>query len=77
MICVSLKRGDIVMIAGPVPCGKMNDAMMFESYSIDELGPNERVEADAGYQSFDPEFAKTPTNAYLRPEEHAKLSNTV
>ena len=77
MICVSLKKGDIVRIAGPVACGKMNDGMMFERYLIDELGPYERVEADAGYQAFDPEFAKTPANANLRPEEHAKLSNTV
>lgn len=76
MISISLKKGDIVDAAGPEPCGKMNDAMMFKKYLIDELGPYERVEADSGYSQFDPEFAKTPAKAFLRGEDSKKLSNT-
>ena len=76
MICLSLKRGDIVRIGGPSPCGKYNDGQMFEKYLINELEPHERVEADRGYQSFDPEYAKTPRNEFLRSDFARELSNT-
>ena len=49
---------------------------MFEKYLINELEPHERVEADCGYQLFDPKYAKTPTNAYLRSDVARELSNT-
>ena len=75
MICISLKRGDIVRIGGPSPCGKYNDGQMFKKYLENDLEPHERVEADRGYKAFDPIFAKTPTNAYLRSEDESKLSN--
>ena len=77
MICVSLKKGDIVKIVGPEPCGKVNDAMMFKNDLLENLEPYERVEADSGYKQFDPEFVKTPANVSLRSKDAAKLSNTV
>ena len=76
LICVSLKRGDIVFIDGPYLCGEYTDAIIFESSLIPELGPYERVEADSGYSKFDPEYAKTPSNAHLRNEDSNELANT-
>ena len=72
MICISLKKGDIVFIEGPCPCGQVTDAMMFERFLLDELEPDERVEVDKGYRQFDPEFAITPSNVALRTKASKK-----
>ena len=75
-IAVSIKKGDIVWIAGPYICGKWNDLEIFRDGLIYELEENERVEADNGYRALDPEFAKTPSGCSRR-EERVDMQNTV
>ena len=75
-IGVAIKSGDIVWIAGPYPCGKYNDLMIFEEGLMHELDENERVECDDGYKSLDPFYTKTRTG-FSRKEEKAGMQNTV
>lgn len=59
-IGLAIQTGDIVKIAGPYPCGDWPDIKIFKLETVPELDKNERVEADAGYASLDPEYTKTP-----------------
>ena len=75
-VAVSIKKGDIVWIAGPYIWGKWNDLEIFRDGLIYELEENERVEADNGYKALDPEFAKTPKGCSRR-EKRVDMQNRV
>ena len=47
-------------IHGPFAPGDYNDVMVFCHALRQELGENERVEADDGYGGEDPNYVKTP-----------------
>jgi len=59
-VALSLKRGDIVWIHGPFPCGKWPDIAIFRVSLKSFLDENERVEVDNGYRGEDPISCKTP-----------------
>jgi len=59
-IAVSLKKGDIVWIHGPFPCGSWPDISIFRCCLKTFLEENERVEVDNGYKGEDPISCKTP-----------------
>eukprot|EP00559_Dactyliosolen_fragilissimus_P004548 CAMPEP_0184857772 /NCGR_PEP_ID=MMETSP0580-20130426/2924_1 /TAXON_ID=1118495 /ORGANISM="Dactyliosolen fragilissimus" /LENGTH=188 /DNA_ID=CAMNT_0027353561 /DNA_START=237 /DNA_END=803 /DNA_ORIENTATION=+ len=60
-IAVSIKAGHIVWINGPYPCGSYPDTRIFKLGIMHYLDPGERVEADAGYKSLDPQYVKART----------------
>jgi hypothetical protein len=66
-IAVSLKKGHIVWISGPHPCG-IPDIEIFRHCLKHELEENERVEADDGYVGEDPETCRTPGGISGRSE---------
>jgi hypothetical protein len=49
-LAVSIFGGDIVWVNGPFPCGDFADLSIFRCGLMEELGPNEMVEADNGYK---------------------------
>ena len=76
LIGVAILTGDIVHISGPYPCGDWPDVKIFKQDIVPELDANERVEADGGYASLDPQYTKTPESASSR-EESKDLKNKV
>lgn len=72
-IAVSLKKGDLVWINGPFPCGENSDVSIFRQSLKYELGENERIEADDGYIGEEPDFCKTPGGFYSRSEGVDKI----
>ena len=75
-IGISIKKGDIVWIAGPYICGKWNDLEIFKNGLIHQLDENERVEADDGYRALDPEFVKSRTG-FSSKKERKDMTNKV
>ena len=52
---ISILYGDIIWINGPFPCSQWPDIKIFLKGGLkDNLDPGERVEADDGYISADP-----------------------
>ena len=68
-IAVSLKRGHLVWIHGPFPCGQWPDVSIFRNCLKSFLDKNERVEADDGYIGEEPISCKTPGGFYSRSED--------
>jgi DDE superfamily endonuclease len=58
-VAVSILGGDIVWTNGPFPCGAWPDISIFRSGLIDNLLPQEMVEADRGYRG-QPDKIRTP-----------------
>ena len=76
-VAVSIIRGDIVWINGPFAPGIYNDLKIFlECGLAGMLEANERVEADDGYFSADPEFAKARSGSW-HPQASLDIRNTV
>jgi hypothetical protein len=72
-IALSLKKGHIVWIGGPYPCGEWADVKIFRDCLKHSLETNERVEADDGYIGEEPITCKTPGGFCSRSEgEKAK-----
>lgn len=67
-VAVSLKRGFLVWIHGPFPCGEWPDVKIFRHCLKSFLDENERVEADDGYIGEEPVSCKTPGGFYSRCE---------
>jgi len=67
-VAVSLKRGHLVWLNGPYPCGQWSDVKIFRHCLKSFLDPNERVEADDGYIGEEPVTCKTPGGFYSRSE---------
>ena len=57
-ICILI--GWITWVMGPFPAGDWVDVEIFRYWMKHRLGPNERVEADDGYQGEDNENIKVP-----------------
>jgi len=67
-IAVSIKKGHIVWVHGPFPCGSYPDISIFRHTLKHYLEENERVEADNGYNGEQPMFCKTPGGFSSRAE---------
>jgi len=67
-VAVSLKRGDIVWVHGPFPCGMWPDVKIFKFGLKHWLDEGERVEADDGYIGQEPMACKTPGGFSSRVE---------
>ena len=60
-VALVIKTGLIAWVNGPFPCGSFPDHKIFKYCGLkDALDINERVKADGGYKSLDPQFCKTP-----------------
>jgi hypothetical protein len=76
-IALAILSGDVAWVNGPFPCGMYNDYTIFEKKGLlDQLGENERVEADDGYSPLDPEFVKCPSGIQ-HPEEKQAMRRRV
>ena len=76
-VALNIITGDIFWINGPFPSGAINDWMIFKSKGLlDNLLKYERVEADNGYTTGDPEFCKTPAGIH-HPQERRAYRNRV
>ena len=60
--------GEIVWFNGGFPCGVFNDVTIFRNLLANVLDPQERVEADDGYEGESPYRAKVP-GAMFNPQE--------
>jgi len=68
---VSLKKGDLVWINGPFPCGLWPDIKIFRDSLLSNLDESERVEADDGYIGEAPGKVKCPKSFANRAENEA------
>ena len=68
-IGISLKKGHLVWVHGPFPCGEWPDVMIFRHCLKDFLDENERVEADDEYMGEEPVSCKMPGGFYSRSED--------
>lgn len=69
---ISIKKGDIVWIHGPFPCGAWPDLKIFRDAMLLYLNSNERVEADDGYRGEAPKHVKCP-KSFGNPIENKKM----
>ena len=77
-IAIVIMTGMIAWVNGPFPCGAINDTKIFMEGLCNELDDYERVEADEGYKSLDPEFCKTPYGyTSISDPERKELQNRV
>lgn len=61
MVALSIRTSHIVFVAGPYLPGQCNDLEIFRDCGIiEELGPNEKVEADDGYMGECPRYCVCP-----------------
>jgi len=67
-IAVSIKKGYIVWVNGPYPCGSYPDISIFRHALKHYLEKDERVEADDGYRGDEPAYCKTPGGFSSRSE---------
>jgi hypothetical protein len=75
-IAISIKRGAIVWIHGPFPCGAWPDMRIFRDSLQHHLSDKERVEADDGYVGDAPKFVKCP-KSFVNPAENRKMQSIV
>jgi hypothetical protein len=73
---ISIKKGDIVWIHGPYPCGDWPDIEIFRSAIVHFLEDGERVEADDGYIGEAPKYVKCP-NSFTNPDDKKKMQQRV
>ena len=74
-VALAILTGDILWFNGPFACGIWSDWKIFSEGGLkSSLEPNERVEADDGYQHGDPEFVKSKSGIF---HENNGIRNTV
>ena len=69
MICIYLKKCNIVFVYDPHLCGKLNGLQIFEQSVLPLLEGYGRVEADSGYSKHDPQFFKSTEGDYIISED--------
>ena len=76
-IALVILTGDVAWINGPFPCGQFNDLSIFRDLGLlSHLDKNERVEADNGYLSLDPEYIKCAMGLH-HPDENEQMRKRV
>ena len=73
---INIITGEIVWISGPFLPGIWNDSKIFGNGMLKQLDKFERVEADAGYKTHDPQYARTPNSVWNRNKKK-ELRNRV
>ena len=74
---ISILHGDIIWINGPFACGQWPDIKIFLKGGLkDNLAEGERVEADDGYISADPQYIKSRSGIF-HPELGQNTRNTL
>ena len=64
-IALCILTGDIVWVNGPFACGQWSDWKIFSEGGLaSNLDPNERVEADDGYEHGDPQLVKSRSGIF-------------
>ena len=69
-ISTSIQTGDIVSCHGPFPAGKWADITIYRTFVKPMLAPNEKVEADKGYDG--DTTIRGPLDYYCQSEKSAK-----
>ena len=73
-VALCIRTGWICWINGPFLPGIWNDLEIFRSELATCLEPNERVEADDGYEAEAPFKVKCPSSMTIAPERKAMMS---
>ena len=73
-VAISILGGDICWVNGPFRPGANPDAVIFSSGLRHQLDEGERVEADNGYISLDPQYCKCPKGYRHLSEENSRGS---